>query len=208
MKKTSNSIILIKLTLLLLVLTPAIANAQRGELGKETSFCKEVKGAECLDDPKFTGQINNVKYRHFSDGSGSVQATATSDFNPLIRMAQWEIDCTKNVISGAKFCIISYAYIRVMVDSKGLQRVYLSGDAKEYPGTISSIRIGNKVFRTKADEFFPNGKAITSAMKDGVEMATEYIGWPYKNSVSSVIPELYGFQEALQLATWTVKNLK
>lgn len=208
MKKTSNSILLITLTLLSLVLTPAIASAQHGELGKEASFCKEVKGAECLDDPNFTGQINNVKYRHFSDGSGSVQATATSDFNPLNRMERWTIGCRKNVISGAKFCTISYANFRVMVDSKGLQRVYLSGDAEEYPGTISSIRIGNKVFRTKADEFFPNGKAITSVMKDGVEMATEYIGWPYKNSVSSVIPELYGFQEALQLATWTVKNLK
>lgn len=208
MKIKSNSITLITLALLALALTPLIANAQRGELKAEASFCKEVKGAQCLDDPKFDGQINEVKYRHYSDGSGVVQASATSDFDPLNRLPQWVISCTKNVISGAKFCTISYAEFRVSVDSKGHQRVYLSGDADAYPGTISSIRVGNKVFRTNSDEYFPNGKVITSAMKNGVELATEYIGWPYKNSVSSLIAELYGFQEALQLATWSVRNLK
>jgi hypothetical protein len=210
MKSTKNpqSATLLIHALLMLALLPAVANAQRAELRKEASFCREVKGAECLDDPKFDGVINDVKYRHFGDGSGSVQASTTSELNPFGSLSAWEIACTKNVISGAKFCTISYANFRLLVDPKGNPRVWLHGAEEAYPGSISSIRVGNKLFRTKADEFFPNGRAITGAMTNGVEMATEYVGWPYKNSVASLIPELYGFQEALQLATWSVKNLK
>lgn len=45
-------------------------------------------------------------------------------------------------------------------------------------------------------------------MVDGTEMVTEYIAWPTRERVTSITYALYGFQEALKLATWSVKNLR
>lgn len=183
--------------------------AQRTELKQGASFCNDVKGAECLPEGgRFTGQMNGVKFSAHSDGSAWVQGEPGLEQDSMDYLKGWSVSCYKDVISADKFCHLSRGDISVNVRPNGRPLVSLAGRKDQFPGTAISLRVGRRVFHSTADHYFSEGKAITSLMKDGVEVATKYIAWPDRSVETSVTPELYGFQTALQIATWTVKNLR
>lgn len=165
-------------------------------------FCESAKGASCkLVEGDFeVGTLNNVDFRLYSDGSGSVVSVIGADITGHDLNSVWPILCIRDKMTERKSCAINKGDLFITIKPGG--GVLISVGSDHFPRSLTSIKVGNRRFDTAHhDGDFSNGDQILSLMKNGAQVVTRYMKWPYRQWVDEEY-NIYGLQVAVQAAKW------
>jgi len=194
-----------KIAALVLVAAPIALVAGELKLKDGASFCGSRKNAECLDPGSNTerGVVNGVRYRLF--GANAYIATMDEqEADSFGRDVVWSVHCQRDKMSGSRNCHASFKTIFMFFEQNGNESLLVGSD--HFPGTVTSIKIGDKRFDTRdRDGEFPNGRTIINSFRDGKTAVTRYTKWPYRAWIDDEFT-LRGSELAVQLSRWLVKN--
>ena len=172
-------------------------------------LCGDVAKSECKETTRSgaeAGQVDGVPYYFYKDGSGAILAVASADIGNYDRNTIWDLQCQRDAVSGERACTASFRDLWLVVSSKHGEMV--SVGAENYPGSMTSIKVGNRRFDTRhRDGDFTQSAPILAAMKNGAPVATRYMKWPYREWLDDEF-EVYGAQAALTVMRWIVKSSK
>jgi hypothetical protein len=119
---------------------------------------------------------------------------------------RWNIACRRDKMSQTKSCSVDRGDLYIFVYQSRPIKVSI-GD-EHFPSSTTSIRVGAKRFDTyDRDGDFPQSAAILASMKDGVQVVTRYMKWPYREWIDDEFTA-YGAQAAVRVAQWLLKNGK
>lgn len=189
-----------------------IAHAVNLEIPPDRKFCGITKAVECVEgdhkySPKEVGKVNGVQYYLYGDGSGTVQAEPDADiFSDPRNKRTWRLRCERDPIDNSKSCSATFGDTWLMVRSRGADLI--SVGTEHFPGSATTMRIGNRRFDTSdSDGDFPQSAQMIPLLKDGTQVATRYMKWPYKSWIDEEF-SIHGAHAALQVIRWVIRNSK
>ena len=185
---------------------PVKIKTLRSPFRGEKLACEAIKGATCSESPDQSGTINGVAFRQYDDGSAWIDATAPGAYTKLRQEPRWHLGCERDAMSKKITCSINLDDLWVFLLPNGKILVSVGND--HFPGSTTSIRIGNQRFDTNhTDGNFPQSGVIAKTLKDGKQLVTRYMKWPYRTWID-VERDLYGAEAAMTLLIWSAKNLE
>jgi hypothetical protein len=170
-----------------------------------TAFCRAQKNQTCVVNRtgEQSGTLNGVPVVLYAD-SASVDAVVNRRSGSYDLNDAWDIGCRRDKMTLKKTCTVNRGALFIFIYQSGGVKVSI-GD-EHFPGSMTSIRIGQKRFDTSdRDGDFPQSAAILTAMKDGTAVVTRYMKWPYREWVDDEFTA-YGAQAAVRVAQWLMKT--
>jgi hypothetical protein len=171
------------------------------------AFCKAQKSQACVPstDGSQSGTLNGVPFTLYAD-SASVDAVKDKRSGSLDLRDAWDVGCRRDKMTNRKSCSVNRGDLYVFVYQSELIKVSIG--AEHFPGSATSIRVGSKRFdTTDRDGDFPQSTAILTSMKDGTQVVTRFMKWPYRQWVDDEF-DVYGAQVAVKVAQWLLKTGK
>lgn len=175
-------------------------------------FCESVPKANCTPSPAGkdsaveSGEVGGVPYYIYQDGSGAVRAVPSADIANYDPRTMWSLACRRDAMTGERSCSARFGQLWLFVSNQRGDVVSVGADT--FPGSVTSIRVGNRRFDTShRDGNFSQSAQILPLLKDGAAVATRYVEWPHREWIDAEL-EIHGAQAALQLLRWVVRNSK
>lgn len=172
-----------------------------------TAFCKSRNSQACVPNADGTqsGTLNGVPFTLYED-SASIDAVKNRHSGSLELRDAWSVACRRDKMNNKKSCSVNRGDLYVFVYQSGPIKVSIGNE--HFPGSTTSIRVGLKRFDTSdRDGDFSQSASILAAMKDGAQVVTRFMKWPYREWVDEEF-DVYGAQVAVKIAQWLLKNGK
>jgi hypothetical protein len=175
--------------------------------GRVQSFCKTQNKASCVvaENGIDQGSLNGARFKLFGD-SASIAAAPDVDPEDWKSESLWSVNCHRDKMTSARSCMASKGNLFIFFSGTG--KVTISVGDDHFPGSITSIKVGNRRFdTTHRDGDFAQSVAILALMKNGAPVVTRYMKWPYRTWVDEEF-SAYGLQSVAEVARWLIKNGK
>jgi hypothetical protein len=194
-----------------LALTPvSSAWAAPLQLPEGRRFCVDTPDVECLEVEKGRdyGRINGMAYRLYGDGSGIAEGMPAAGVDRYVLSNVWHLKCKRDSMTDLKSCIAHFRDFWIYADERGRVQVMVGTD--HFPGSISSIRVGQSRFDSASEVglFTPDQSAkILELMTQGTPSVTRYMKWPSRSWVDKEF-EPYGVSGVVELIKWAAQTGK
>jgi hypothetical protein len=164
-------------------------------------FCASHAGARCTEPESESdeGILMNARFVVRND-SAIVEAAPNAK---LADAGNWSLSCGRDKMTKMTMCHANRGDLYIFFPQGG--REYLSIGSNHFPGSQTSIRIGNQRFDTSSrGGNFAQAGAV-SALKDGAMVVTRFTKWPDRTPVDDEFT-LHGAQATVVLGRWMVKH--
>lgn len=158
-----------------------------------------------------TGTKNGVKYRYYTDGSGSLDGEPGRGLDELTADSldrKWSVKCTKDAIDDSKTCVLNRG-LGLFVFMRADGNLNISVGASHDTGSDIAIRVDeNPAYVTAQRAGFNDVKTreIIEAIKKGKSVVTRYD--EFAKGRKDATFSTYGFAEAMEFLKWALTQIK
>lgn len=171
-------------------------------LGKSYKrFCSQA-GASCddINDPSAdAGTFMGARFQ-VSESGASIEGTPGGKVDDTSQA--WWVDCNRDKMTGTRSCAIHRGDLWIFVSGG---RTFVSVGDEHFPGSQTSLRIGNARFDTMHRDGNFSQPGILPALQNGRTVVTRYMRWPERSYVDNEFVVL-GAQTAIAIARWLLKH--
>ena len=170
-------------------------------------FCETAKPATCKshDEDDELGSFQGIDYR-ISRRGASLAAVPGADVMNYDPATIWSISCSIDKMSNVATCRVAKGDLYIFFSQRD-SGVVSVGD-KHFPGSVTSIKVGQKRFDTShRDGNFAQSAQILELFGKGIPITTRFMKWPYREWVHQDISP-HGLPEAILIARWLLMHGK